>query len=118
MTTLQKLGLGGALDPLLRPEDQSLYEWLLCNLKLKNYGVEVLTYGLVNDLKGLLHLKRSKHEEVPRNKLSRHQLCHLIIHLVSHMRIDDVTKSFENGVFKQLASYLRGIALRSCVTQN
>ena len=54
MTTLQKLGLGGALDPLLRPEDQSLYEWLLCNLKLKNYGVEVLTYGLVNDLKGLL----------------------------------------------------------------
>ena len=70
-----------------------------------NYGAEMVTYGLVSDLKGFLQLKRNQHDaENPPNKLSRQQLCHLLIYLVTRISSENVTKNFENGLFKRLTA--------------
>ena len=98
MSTLAKLGFHDWSG------DTNVYDWLLLNFNSNNCGPEVVTYGLVTDLKDLLHLKRSKHEEVPRNKLSRQQLCHLLIYLVTRISSENVTKNFENGLFKRLTA--------------
>ena len=99
MSTLKRLGLGSYSG------DQSLYDWLLSNFKSKHFGAEVVTYGLLTDLKGFLHLRRSRHdEETPPNRLSRKQLCHILIHLVIDISSENVTKSMENGVFKRLTA--------------
>ena len=87
MSTLAKLGFHDWSG------DTNVYDWLLLNFNSNNCGPEVVTYGLVTDLKDLLHLKRSKHEEVPRNKLSRQQLCHLLIYLVTRISSENVTKN-------------------------
>ena len=55
MSTLKRLGLGSYSG------DQSLYDWLLSNFKSKHFGAEVVTYGLLTDLRGFLHLRRSRH---------------------------------------------------------
>ena len=97
MSALSKLGLGDY------PGDTNLYDWFLSMFKSNNFGSEIVTYGLVTELKGYLHLKKSRHDaETPPNALSRQQLCHLIIYLVVHIPIDKVTKNFENGLFKRL----------------
>ena len=99
MSTLKRLGLGSYSG------DQSLYDWLLSNFKSKHFGAEVVTYGLLTDLKGFLHLRRSRHdEETPPNRLSRKQLCHILIHLVIDISSENVTKSMEKGVWRRLTA--------------
>ena len=97
MSALSKLGLGDY------PGDTNLYDWFLSKFKSNNFGAEIVTYGLVTELKGYLHLKKNQHDaKTPPNALSRQQLCHLIIYLVLHIPIDKVTKTVENGLFKRL----------------
>ena len=99
MSTLAKLGLHDW------PGDKNVYDWLLLKINSNNYGAEIVTYGLVSDLKGFLQLKRNQHDaENPPNKLSRQQLCHLFIYLVTRISSENVTKNFENGLFKRLTA--------------
>ena len=99
MSTLAKFGLHDW------PGDKNVYDWLLLKINSNNYGAEIVTYGLVSDLKGFLQLKRNQHDaENPPNKLSRQQLCHLVIYLVTRISSENVTKNFENGLFKQLTA--------------
>ena len=96
MSTLAKLGFHDWSG------DTNVYDWLLLNFNSNNCGPEVVTYGLVSDLKGFLQLKRNQHDAGnPPNKLSRQQLCHLLIYLVTRISSENVTKNFENGLFKK-----------------
>ena len=82
MSALSKLGLGDY------PGDTNLYDWFLSKFKSNNFGAEIVTYSLVTELKGYLHLKKNQHDaKTPPNALSRQQLCHLIIYLVLHIPI-------------------------------
>ena len=99
MSTLAKLGFHDWSG------DTNVYDWLLLNFNSNNCGPEVVTYGLVSDLKGFLQLKRNQHDAGnPPNKLSRQQLCHLLIYLVTRISSENVTKKIENGLFKRLTA--------------
>ena len=87
-----------------RPEGTKLYDWLLSKFKSHNFCAKHVTYGFVSDLKGLLQLRRSRHDVVDDNKLSKKELCHLFIYLVAHIDSGCVTESLEKGVFKRLTN--------------
>ena len=73
---------------------QKVYDYILEGIKTKNYGVEIVTSAFVEDLKKLLHLKKSRHEPTPNSCLSREQLCHILGYLVCQMKAEDVSNFF------------------------
>ena len=77
MSALTDLWPGGPLG-----DDQKVHDYILEGIKTKNYGVEIVTSAFVEDLKKLLHLKKSRHEPTPNSCLSREQLCHILGYLV------------------------------------
>ena len=81
MSALKDLWPGGPLG-----DDQKVYDYILEGIKTKNYGVEIVTSAFVEDLKKLLHLKKSRHEPTPNSCLSREQLCHILGYLVCQMK--------------------------------
>ena len=49
-------------------------------------------------------MRRSRHDVVDDNKLSKKELCYLFIYLVAHIDSGCVTESLEKGVFKRLTN--------------
>ena len=80
MAVLEKLGLLQFNENL---GTNTLYEHMLDTIKVKKYTQAILTDGFVTELHGLLCLTRSRHEKVPKNKLSRAQFLHVIGYLVA-----------------------------------
>ena len=98
MAVLEKLGLLQFNENL---GTNTLYEHMLDTIKVKKYTQAILTDGFVTELHGLLCLTRSRHEKVPKNKLSRAQFLHVIGYLVAKMSIEDASaKKFGTGLFK------------------
>ena len=98
MAVLEKLGL---LQFNVNLGTNTLYEHMLDTIKVKKYTQAILTDGFVTELHGLLCLTRSRHEKVPKNKLSRAQFLHVIGYLVAKMSIEDASaKKFGTGLFK------------------
>ena len=89
MLALKDLWPGGPLW-----NNQKVYDYILEGIKTKNYGVEIVTSAFVEDLKKLLHLKKSRHEPTPNSCLSREQLCHILGYLVCQMKAEDVSNFF------------------------
>ena len=97
MSALKDLWPGGPLG-----DDQKVYDYILEGIKTKNYGVEIVTSAFVEDLKKLLHLKKSRHEPTPNSCLSREQLCHILGYLVCQMKAEDVSKNFQHALLKEV----------------
>ena len=97
MSALKDLWPGGPLG-----DDQKVYDYILEGIKTKNYGVEIVTSAFVEDLKKLLHLKKSRHEPTPNSCLSREQLCHILGYLVCQMKAEDVSRNFQHALLKEV----------------
>ena len=95
MAVLEKLGLLQFNENL---GTNTLYEHMLDTIKVKKYTQAILTDGFVTELHGLLCLTRSRHEKVPKNKLSRAQFLHVIGYLVAKMSIEDASAKKFGGV--------------------
>ena len=68
MSALKDLWPGGHLG-----DDQKVYDLIIEGIKTKNYGVEsveIVTSAFVEDLKMLLHKRKSRHEPLPNSCLS------------------------------------------------
>ena len=89
-------------------DDQKVYDYILEGIKTKNYGVEIVTSAFVEDLKKLLHLKKSRHEPTPNSCLSREQLCHILGYLVCQMKAEDVSRNFQHALLKEVTKVTKG----------
>ena len=68
---------------------------------MNKYTQAILTNAFVTELHDLLYLSRSRHDKVPRNRLSRTQFLHVIGFLVAKMTIEDVSANkIATGLFK------------------
>ena len=103
MSALKDLWPGGPLG-----DDQKVYDYILEGIKTKNYGVEIVTSAFVEDLKKLLHLKKSRHEPTPNSCLSREQLCHILGYLVCQMKAEDVSRNFQHALLKEVTKVTKG----------
>ena len=100
MAMLEQLGLFQFKENI---SANSLYEHMLDIIKVRKYNQAILTNAFVTELHQLLYLTRSRHEEVPKDRLSRTEFLHVIGYLVAKMTIEDASaKKLAAGLFRQL----------------
>ena len=100
MAVLQKLGLFQFKENL---GTYTLYDHMLDTIKVKKYTQAIVTNAFVTELHNLLYLSRSRHDKVPKNRLSRTEFLHVIGYLVAKMTIEDASaKKMAAGLFRQL----------------
>ena len=98
MTMLEKLGLFHFKENI---SANSLYDHMLDIIKVRKYNQAILTNAFVTELHQLLYLSKSRHDKVPKDRLSRTQFLHVIGYLVANLAVEDVSaKKFGTGLFK------------------
>ena len=100
MAMLEKLGLFQFKENI---SANSLYDHMLDMIKVRKYNQAILTNAFVTELHQLLYLTRSRHEGVPKDRLSRTQFLHVIGYLVANLTVEDASsKKMSSGVFRLL----------------
>ena len=89
-------------DPSLLAEGQSLCDWLLNTIELENYTSKNVTNSFVTELCGHVYIKKSRHEVIPRTKLTRENISHILCFMVCRLKIEEVTESILRGIWKRM----------------
>ena len=88
MAMLEKLGLFHFKENI---SANSLYDHMLDIIKVRKYNQAILTNAFVTELHQLLYLSKSRHDKVPKDRLSRTQFLHVIGYLVANLTVEEVS---------------------------
>ena len=83
-------------------EGQSLCDWVLNTVDLENYTSKNVTNSFVTKLCDHVYIKRSRHDVIPKTKLTRDEASYILCFMVCRMKIPDVSKNIQKGIWKRM----------------